>query len=181
MSRKYKFGDQNKLHFISFSCVHWIDVFIRNIYKHELLKSIEHCCENKGLEVYGWCIMTSHVHMIIGTHGDKMEHIMRDFKRHTSTKMKDLLADNVDESRKDWLVWMMQRAGRKNGHNNDWQFWQQDNHPIEIISHEMFDQKLNYIHQNPVEAGFVTKAEDWLYSSAIDYAGGQGLLKIIVI
>jgi hypothetical protein len=40
------------------------------------------------------------------------------------------------------------------------------------------DQKLNYIHNNPIEAGFVEKAEDYLYSSARDYAGMKGLLSI---
>ena len=53
--------------------------------------------------------------------------------------------------------------------DNDWQFWQQHNKPLEIKSQEMFDKKLDYIHQNPVQAGFVTKEEDWKYSSANDF------------
>jgi putative transposase len=51
MSRKYKFRDNAKLYFISFSVVNWIDVFIRNEYKYELLNSWKYCIENKGLEV----------------------------------------------------------------------------------------------------------------------------------
>jgi putative transposase len=43
----------------------------------------------------------------------------------------------------------------------------------------MVHQKLDYIHYNSVDAGFVTKAEEWKYSSAIDYCGGKGLLEII--
>ncbi|MEM1338481.1 MAG: hypothetical protein AAGF96_12050 [Bacteroidota bacterium] len=42
-------------------------------------------------------------------------------------------------------------------------------------------EKVNYVHQNPVEAGLVFKAEDYVYSSAIDYAGEQGLLENIVV
>ena len=72
----------------------------------------------------------------------------------------------------------MQRAGKKNGNNNDWQFWQQHNKPLEIKSQEMFDKKLDYIHQNPVHAGFVTKEEDWKYSSARDFCGMKGLIEL---
>ena len=54
------------------------------------------------------------------------------------------------------MLWMMARAGKKNGNNNDWQFWQQHNKSLEIIDQEMFDKTLDYIHQNPVVAGFVT-------------------------
>jgi hypothetical protein len=45
----------------------------------------------------------------------------------------------------------------------------------------VIDQKLNYLHQNPVEEGLVFKAEDYRYSSAYDYAGGSGMLDILVI
>ncbi len=76
MSRKYKFHDNNKLYFISFAVVNLIDVFIRDEYKQELIKSWEYCIENKGLQIYGWCIMTSHVHMIIGTTGKKLDDIV---------------------------------------------------------------------------------------------------------
>ncbi len=70
----------------------------------------------------------------------------------------------------------MERAGKK--HNTTFQLWQPENHPIELLNSEMAHQKLAYIHCNPVTAGFVIKAEEWLYSSAIDYYGGKGLLEI---
>lgn len=81
MSTKYKFHNQDQLYFISFAVVNWIDLFIRNEYKQVLLDSWRFCCEEKGLEIYGWCIMTSHVHMIIGSRQEKLENIVRDMKR----------------------------------------------------------------------------------------------------
>jgi putative transposase len=116
--------------------------------------------------------------MIIGSKKDKMEDIVRDMKKHTSTELKAAIKNNAQESRKEWIVWMMERAGKKNGNNNDWQFWQQHNQPIEIKSQEMFDKTLDYIHQNPVLAGFVTKPEDWKYSSARDFCGMKGLVEL---
>ena len=84
MSRKYKFGDNDIIYFVSFAITNWIDLFIRNEYSQEIFNSIKHCQANKDLELYGWCIMSSHVHLIIGTKGNPLQNIMRDLKRHTA-------------------------------------------------------------------------------------------------
>ena len=181
MSRKYKFNDQTKLHFVSFATVYWIDLFVRPEYIETLIKSLKHCQKEKGLEVYAWCIMPSHVHMIIGTKHKPMQDILRDFKSHTSRKLREEISCNPIESRKEWIIWMMERAGRENGNNKDWQLWQQHNHPIELDNNDILDQKLNYIHMNPVTSGFVNEPEHWRYSSAIDYASGKGMLAICFI
>ena len=89
--------------------------------------------------------------------------------------------ENAQESRKEWLLWMMERAGKKNSYTIGSQLWQQHNKPIELWSNAVMDQKLDYLHQNPVTAGFVTEPRYWKYSSAIDYCGGSGLLKIEII
>src|ERR1041384_7212041 len=104
MSRKYKFRDQDQLYFVSFAVINWIDLFVRNEYKQIMLDSWKHCQLNKGLEIYGWCIMTSHVHMIIGSNQNKLEDIMRDMKRHTSEKLKEAIKSNPQESRREWLL-----------------------------------------------------------------------------
>ena len=70
------------------------------------------------------------------------------------------------------------KAGSANSNNQTYQFWRQDNRPIEIFSNEVINQKMEYVHHNPVEAGLVEHAEDYLYSSARDYAGVKGLLDV---
>ena len=178
MSRKYKFHDNDKLYFISYATVNWIDVFVREEYNQVIIDSWKHCQEKRGLEIYAWCIMPSHVHMIIGSTQDKLEDIVRDMKKHTSSELKTTIKNHPQESRREWMIWMMERAGKKNGNNKDLQFWQQHNKPLEITGQEMFDEKLAYIHQNPVQAGFVTKEEDWKYSSARDFCGMSGLVSL---
>ena len=178
MSRKYKFHDNDKLYFISFATIHWIDVFIREEYNQVIIDSWKHCQQNKELEIYGWCIMTSHIHMIIGSRKNMLEDIVRDMKKQTSLELKEAIKNNVRESRKGWIMWMMERDGKKNGNNKDWQFWQHHNKPIEIKDQEMFDKTLDYIHQNPLAAGFVTRPEDWKYSSARDFCGMKGLVEL---
>jgi len=181
MSTKYKFGDQDKLYFVSFAVVNWIDLFIRNEYKDIVLDSWKHCQQYKGLEIYGWCIMSSHIHMIIGTHGDNLEHIMRDMKKHTSIALKQAIKEHPQESRREWMLWMMEKAGKENSQNTGFQLWQQDNHPIELYNAKILHQKLDYIHDNPVVAGIVEKPEDYLYSSARNYCGMPGLIDVLLI
>ena len=122
--------------------------------------------------------MPSHVHMIIGSKSNKLEDIVRDMKSHTSTTLKKIIRENSQESRKEWMLWMMERAGKKNSNNSDWQFWQQHNKPIEIKDQQAFDNYLQYIHDNPVVTGFVNKPEDWKYSSARDFCGLKGLIEL---
>ena len=185
MSKKYKFADNDKIYFVSFAVTNWIDLFIRNEYREELLNSIKYCQLNKDLELYGWCIMTSHLHLIIGTRRNPLQNIMRDLKRHTAEILHKLIQINVTESRREWMIWIacpdrsgMKRAAKQNKNPAKFQLWQPESHPIQLMNNAMAHQKLDYIHNNPVEAGFITKAEEWTYSSAIDYYGGKGLLEI---
>ena len=172
MSRKYKIQDQDKLYFVTFTIVQWLDVFIRKEYKDIFLESIRYCQLNKGFEVYGYCIMSSHIHMIVGRNGEqKLEDIIRDIKKFTSVKIIEAIKNNEQESRRELLLWLFERAGKNNSNNTNYQFWQQHNHPVELSTNEMIDQRLAYIHNNPVEAGIVLSQEDYLYSSAVNYAG----------
>ena len=181
MSKKYKFLDNDQLYFVSFSIVHWIDLFIRNEYKDILLESFTYCINNKGMELYGYCIMTSHVHLIIGTTKIPLSDIMRDMKKHTSSRLKKMILSHSAESRREWMLNMMRESGIKNSNNKDFQLWRQDNHPIELNHAKILYQKLNYMHHNPVEAGFVEREEDWLYSSARNYHGLPGKIEVTLI
>ncbi len=178
MSRNYKFHDQQRAYFVTFTVINWIDVFTRRDYKDILVESLKYCMANKGLEVYAWVIMSNHVHLIIGIGDKPMQDILRDLKRHTSKTILKAIEDNPPESRRDWMLHQFEYAGRYNPNNEHYQFWQQDNHPIELWSKAVIDQKLDYIHDNPVKAGWVETPEHYLYSSARDYAGIKGLLDI---
>ncbi len=183
MGRKYRFSDQEKIYFVTFTVVHWIDVFTRDVYRDIFYQSISYCQREKGLEVYAYCIMTNHVHLIIGNNGaTEFSNIIRDLKSYTSRSIRNEIEANEQESRSSWMMWLMKKAGLQNKRNKDFQFWFQDNHPIELSTNEMMDQRLEYIHNNPVKAGFVDEPTAWLHSSARDYAGeGRGRIDLILI
>ena len=181
MSRNYKFHNAEGLYFVTFSVIRWIDVFTRREYKDILIDSINYCIKNKGLEVYAWVIMSNHVHMIISTKDKPMQDILRDMKRHTSKAIVKAIDENTQESKREWMLWFFGREGKGNPNNEQYQFWQQGNHPIELWSNEVIDQKLDYLHNNPVVAGWVDMPEHYLYSSARDYAGDKGLIDIVLL
>jgi putative transposase len=177
MSRAYKFHEKDGLYFITFATIGWIDVFTRRVYKDILLDSIKYCQLHKGFVVYAWCIMSNHVHLIARAENENLPDILRDLKKFTSVKLFEAIG-HPTESRKPWIQAIFKKSGEYNNNNRNFQVWRQDNHPILIYSNEVIDEKLNYIHNNPVEAGWVDEPEHYLYSSARDYAGIKGLLDI---
>ena len=85
MGRKYAVRNQDALHFVTFTVVYWIDVFIRDRYRNVFYESLEYCQKNKGLNVHAYCIMSSHVHLIISASGNSnLTEIIRDLKSFTS-------------------------------------------------------------------------------------------------
>jgi putative transposase len=181
MSSNYKFRNQECLYFVTFTVVRWIDVLTRRAYKDIIVESLKYCIKHKGLQLHGWVIMSNHVHLIISTNDKPMQDILRDVKRHTSKAITKAIIENVQESRREWMLWFFEREGKSNPNNENYQFWQQGNHPIEIYTNKVLDQKLDYIHNNPVAAGWVDESHHFLYSSARDYAGGKGLIDIILV
>jgi len=175
MSTKYRCNNTAGLYFVTMTVKHWIDIFTRRDYKNIVVDSLNYCCKEKGLEVFAWVIMTNHIHLIVrAKEGYLLPDILRDFKKFSSKQIIKSVENNPQESRKEWLL---RGFKAKTGY----QFWQVGSHPIELWTTAVIAEKLDYIHQNPIEAGFVSRAEHYLYSSAIDYAGERGLVNVVLL
>lgn len=182
MSRNYKFHNPDGVYFVSFAVVEWLDVFTRTEYKTILVDSLRYCQLKKGMEIFAWCIMSNHMHLIFrSAREQKPELLLGDFKRFSSKAVVKAIASNAQESMKDFLLDRFSEAGRKASNVKGYQFWRHDNKPIELWSNKVIDEKINYIHQNPVEEGLVFRAEDYRYSSAADYAGEKGILEDVIV
>jgi putative transposase len=160
MAFAYSIKDQHAIYFLTLTVNEWADVFSRRKYADLIVESLRHCQKEKGLVLFGWVIMTNHVHLIAACSGvHRMSDFVRDFKKYTSKQIVKAIEENLQESRKRWLLNIF-------CHQNGITFWQADNHAVEIASKKFFDQKLNYLHQNPVRAGYVYNEQDWALSSA---------------
>jgi len=161
----------------------WIDVFTRKIYRDIVLDSLKHCQSEKGLLIHCWCIMSNHLHLILSAKNHDLSDVLRDFKKFTSKQIIEAIKANKHESRKDWMLKIFREEGMKNSRNKIYQFWRQDNQPQELYSPAFIFQKINYIHNNPVEAAIVERPEHYLYSSAKDYFETKkcGLLDVVFL
>ncbi len=177
MKEGYTTKDQEKPHFITCSVVDWIDVFTRKVYRDIVISSLEYCIKEKGMILFGYVIMSNHIHLIVQSKQGKLSDLLRDFKKFTSTNILEAM-QTVPESRREWMLDLFKKATESHTRNKNYQFWQYGNHAEEIFTlHFMWD-KLNYIHLNPVRAGIVKKAQHSIYSSASNYVNGKGLLEI---
>ena len=106
--------------------------------------------------------------------------IIRDFKKYTSRELVKELK-RLNESRKVWLLRAFEKSAASTNRVKHNKVWQDGNHPILLDNAKLMDDKLAYIHMNPVEAEIVDEPAYYWYSSARDYAGGKGLLKLSLI
>lgn len=113
MIRKYKFAEKEGAYFVTFATANCIDVFTRDIYFSTVTNSLYYCKKEKGMELFGYCIMPSHVHLIFRSSLGNPSGLMRDFKRFTSRKLLKMIEENSQESRREWLLCMFERAGKK--------------------------------------------------------------------
>jgi putative transposase len=180
---RYFITDQNALYFTTFTIVDWMDVFIRDSYRIQIVEDLNYCIAQKGLEVYYWCLMSSHLHLIISAKdGFRISDIIRDFKKHTAKAIIQKIQEEP-ESRREDLLWHFIRAGKHDSRITTYKFWQEDNHAIimDPMNTEMLQQKMDYIHHNPVKEGWVQYPHEYVYSSAKNYAGQCGMVKITFV
>jgi putative transposase len=146
-----------------------------------IVETLKYYQINKEIKIHAWCLMSSHLHLIISSRGMfSPSDFLRDFKKFTNREVIRII-NTLYESRKEWLLDSFYIAGKGLKRIKNYKIWQDGNHPIELITNYFIDQKLSYIHDNPVKAEIVDEPHYYLYSSARDYAGIKGLLAVDLI
>ena len=135
-----------------------------------MIDSLRYCQVNKGLEIYAFVLMSNHVHLLVRSSIGKLSDTVKECKSFTARKILKAIQEEP-ESRREWMLNLFEFSAKQHKRNEHNQFWTHENHAEIIYSNKFFDQKLNYIHENPVRAGIVENAEDYLYSSARAFAG----------
>ena len=162
MPQKYKIDQNYNCYFVTSATIGWAPLIINYSAFRIIVNSLKYCQKNKNLRIHGYVIMPNHFHLIISSDfASQIPSIMRDFKRHTSQELSKYFSNNYHLSQ---LFWIKKFYGNKTNF-----LWQEGYFPKAIQSLKMFDQKLSYIHLNPVKKGYVEKPEEWLHSSARNY------------
>ena len=178
MSTGYQIDDQYGMYFLTFTVVDWVDVFSRKQYRDIIIDSLKFCIKERELDVYAYVIMTNHVHLIVQSRSGKLSDTIRDIKKFTAHSIIDAIK-NTPESRREWLLHRFEWNAAQHKRSSNNQLWTHENHAVSITSEQFFQEKMAYIHSNPVRAGWVAREEDYIYSSArCLYTNVEGLLHL---
>jgi putative transposase len=168
----YVITEQYSTYFVTFTIVGWVDVFTRKELNEIIVDSLKFCQKQKGLIINAYVIMSNHIHLIVRAAPDSegLSAIIRDFKKYTSKKILEFVLTDKKESRQEWMKIVFAYHAKYNKNNSKYQVWQQNNRPKMLI-HPRFSQRIiSYIHLNPVRSKIVDQPEDYVYSSARNYA-----------
>ena len=181
MSTKYKATTTEEAFFITLTTVGWIDIFTRLNQKYIIINALKYCQQNKGLEIYAYCLMSSHIHLMCkATNGFILSDVIRDFKKHTSKEIILTIRDEP-ESRREWMLDYFQNACEHLKREQQYKVWQNGYHAEIIETNWFIKKKVNYIHFNPVREKLVALPEDYYFSSARNYAGLDNELDVILV
>ncbi len=172
---------ENKTYYITMTVVNWVDVFTRKNHCDAIIESLKYCQQAKGLNIFAYCIMSNHIHMLVNTNEPfELKDVIRDFKKFTSKKILSQI-QNEPESRREWILKLFEDEAEHSVKHKNYKFWQAGNHAIEIYSPKFTWEKINYIHNNPVKAGYVSEGFHWKYSSASNYQDIESILEVELI
>ena len=169
---RYKIFETHYPYFLTSSIVGWLPVFTRPWAAQVLFDSWKYLQDHGRLKLYGYVVMENHIHWIAV--GDDLAKEVGDFKSFTARKIIDGLRERGEERFLDQL----RREMLSHRVDREFQLWQEGSHPEQVSTESMFRQKLDYMHSNPQERGYVDEPQQWRYSSARNFFGLPSLVSI---
>lgn len=174
MRSRYKFIDsENSLYFLTFTVIEKIPVFTNSKYCDIIIENFEFYRQKHGLRIFNYIIMDNHIHVIM-FHNENISKVVQDFKKYTAKQILELL----EHDSRHWIKSLMKFFKKPHKTKLIFQFWEEGSHPILIQGQKMFNQKVEYIHNNPVKLGLVLEDKDWYYSSARNLYGLENPFKV---
>jgi REP element-mobilizing transposase RayT len=147
--------------FITVTCLEWKHLLAEDRFKDIVVGSLRFLSEQKRVVVYGFVIMSNHFHLIWQMLGDhRREDVQRDFLKYTGQQILKILRNEKSDMQKELLVGAKDRKH---------QVWERNSLSVSLWTRQIFLQKMEYIHNNPVKAGLCAYAEGYKYSSAKFY------------
>jgi putative transposase len=163
---------ENQPHFVTCTVVNWLPIFSQIEIAQIILESLQFMQEHKRIDLYAYVIMENHLHLIVASANLSQE--MSNFKSFTARSIIQWLKANHFHK----LLGQLKIYKLKHKSDQDYQVWQEGFHPQAILNDEMFQQKLEYIHNNPLRRGYVDDPAHWRYSSYRNYIGEPGVLNL---
>ena len=174
MSRsRYRIFETEYPYFMTCTIVGWLPVFTRPDAVKIILDSWKYLQRERDFELFGYVILENHLHLV--ARAPELSTVMKNFKSYTARCIIDLLKEQHAEM----LLWHLSNLKLRHKTESDYQVWQEGNHPKQIQDDDMMEQKLIYMHNNPLKRGYVDDPVHWRNSSARNYAGLPGMSDVI--
>ena len=170
---RYRFGDDAYPYFMTWTIVGWLPVFTRQESTKIIYDSWRFLQLEREFQLLGYVILENHVHLIATA--PNLASAVKCSKSFTALQIVELLKKRNARQ----LLRGLAALKLPNKKQSEHQVWQEGSHPKMIETDEMLWQKLEYIHNNPVERGYVDDPLHWRYSSARNYAGQPGLIEVV--
>jgi REP element-mobilizing transposase RayT len=154
--------------FLTVTCLEWKHVLQEDRFKDIITNSLTFLADTNRVSVYAFVIMPAcpvgrlnHFHLIWQMIGDhKRDDVQRDFLKFTGQQILKILRNENSPMQRELLV---------NAKDRKHQVWERNSLGVALWRPEVFEQKLDYIHNNPVKAGLCRLPEEYKYSSARFY------------
>jgi len=167
MSQRYKIIDSTVPTFVT-KIIDWVDLFIRPTYFKILDDSLNYCIANKELTLQAYVYMSSHIHLIISSQENELLDSIYDLKKHTSKEFLKAIKE-LPESRREWILAKFNYAAKRVKKGVSYTVWKDGYHPVILDTSKKIEQRINYIHYNPVASDLVYHERDWKNSSFAVY------------
>jgi len=169
---RYVITEPDKPHFLTCTVMEWLPLFTRPALVEILLDCWRYQQAHQGLRLYGYVVLENHLHFI--AQAPELSRCVSSFKSFAARRIIDQLAAQGAER----LLERLRFARRAHKLDRAYQLWQEGAHAELVYSPAVMREKFDYIHHNPLQRGYVDRAEHWRYSSARNHAGQQGLIEI---
>ncbi len=175
MRSRYKIINDDCPHFITCSVIEWLPVFTKKEYFDIIIHALQFSQKQKDLKIHAYVVLDNHLHLIIS--GNNLAKAVKEFKSFTAKE----IINTLEKNKVTWLLNQFAFFKKKYKVESNYQVWQEGFHPKMIKDESMLQQKIEYIHYNPVKRGLVKESDHWLYSSANNYIHGTGILDIEIL
>ncbi|MGV3586193.1 MAG: transposase [Adhaeribacter sp.] len=158
---------EHPIQFFTATILNWKHLLTPNKYKNIITSSLQFLVNQKRIILLAYVIMPNHLHLIWRiNNGHKREDIQRDFLKFTAQQIRFDLQANHPQVLEKFRVAAKDRA---------YQIWERNPLSVDLLGKEMVEQKLQYIHLNPLQEkwNLVQKPEAYTYSSAMFYLTGE--------
>ena len=169
---RYVITEPEKPHFLTCTVLEWLPLFVRPALVEIVLDCWRYQQAHQDLRLYGYVILENHLHFV--AQAPDLRKCVSGFKSYTARK----IIDHLEQRGAQYLLQRLRFAKRAHKADRVYQLWQEGSHAELVYSLGVMQEKLDYIHHNPLKRGYVDQPEHWHYSSALNYAGQEGLIEV---